>query len=43
MSWTEPGERIVHASPLVITPKLSGPDADVSITADFRLANKGAS
>ena len=30
-------------SPLVITPKSSGPDADVRITADFRLANKGAS
>ena len=43
MSWTEPGERIVYASPLVITPKSSGPDADVRITADFRLANKGAS
>jgi hypothetical protein len=43
MSWTEPGEPIVYASPLVITPKSSGPDADVRITADFRLANKGAS
>ena len=27
----------------MITPKSSGPDADVKITADFRLANKGAS
>ena len=43
MSWTDPGEPIVYASPLVITPKSSGPDADVRITADFRLANKGAS
>ena len=43
MSWTNPEEPIVYASPLVITPKSSGPDADVRITADFRLANKGAS
>lgn len=43
MSWTDPGEPIVYASPLVITPKSSGPDADVRITADFQLANKGAS
>jgi hypothetical protein len=43
MSWTEPGEPITCASPLVITPKSSDPNADVRITADFRLANKGAS
>jgi hypothetical protein len=38
-----PCEPIVYTSPLVITPKSSGRDADVRITADFRLANKGAS
>lgn len=40
MSWTKPGEPISYASPLVITPK---GDDDVRITADFRMANKGAS
>ena len=43
MSWTDRREPIVYASPLVITPKSSSPDADVKITAHFRLANKGAS
>ena len=43
MSWTNPGEPIVYASPLVITTKSSGPDADVRVIADFRLANKGSS
>lgn len=36
--WTEPGEPIIYASPLVITPKSCCPDADVRITADFRLS-----
>ena len=40
MTWTKPGEPISYASPLVITPK---GDDDVRITADFRVANKGAS
>ena len=40
MSWTRPGELITYASPLVITSK---GDDDVRITADFRMANKGAS
>ncbi|CAB3989553.1 Hypothetical predicted protein [Paramuricea clavata] len=40
MTWTRPGEPISCASPLVITPK---GDDDVRITADFRVANKGAS
>ena len=40
MTWTKPGEPISYASPLVITPK---GDDDVRITADFRMANKGAS
>ena len=39
MTWTKPGEPIVYANPLVITPK----GDDVRITADFRMANKGAS
>ena len=39
MTWTKPGEPIMYASPLVITPK----GEDVHITADFRMANKGAS
>ena len=43
MSWTEASEPITFASPLVITPKSSDPNADIRITADFRLANKGAS
>ena len=38
MTWTKPGEPIVYANPLVITPK----GVDVRITADFRMANKGA-
>ena len=40
MTWTKPGDPISYASPLVITPK---GDDDVRITADFRVANKGAS
>ena len=40
MTWPKPGEPISYASPLVITPK---GDDDVRITADFRMANKGAS
>ena len=43
LSWTDPGKLTVYASPLVITPKLSSPDANVRITADFQLANKGVS
>jgi hypothetical protein len=35
VSWTEPGEPITYASPLVITSKSSDPNADVRITADF--------
>ena len=40
MTQSRPGELITYASPLVITPK---GDDDVRITADFRMANKGAS
>ena len=43
MSWADPGEPIIYASRLVIKPKSNGRDADVRITADFWLANKGTS
>ena len=39
MTWTKPGEPSMYGNPLIITPK----GDDVRITADFRMANKGAS